>query len=96
MLRKVASLSPDEVNFFSVYLILSAFVTSACSFALLATALQLVVFQQQIQFVNLEIFLGTLVRVFKIQTDLFSLFLMFLVCFSCDVILLLFVFVLTL
>jgi hypothetical protein len=36
-------------------------VTSACAFPLLASALQPDVFQPQMQFVNLQIYLGTLV-----------------------------------
>jgi hypothetical protein len=84
--------------------LLKATQISAYSCALLAAVLQLDVFQQQMQFVNLQIFLGTLVRVSKEKPKIINflhlycfllLLLVFFLCVSCAVMLLLFAFTLS-
>jgi hypothetical protein len=65
----------------SILGIIRTFVTSRCSLALLATVLQLDVFEQQMQFVNLQIFLGIHISVLKAKLINFPLFLLFLICF---------------
>jgi hypothetical protein len=57
--------APLSSKWLAFVFLFGTFVTSTCSLALLVTALQPDVYQPEMQFVNLQIYVGTLVRVLK-------------------------------